>query len=82
MFTTLYHCPRTIALHENGPLHQSRRRYLEHHLHVVCRNSLSVWGKSNFCSVTSRFRQRKDISVAEQRIQDAVNDKIGIGPPD
>jgi hypothetical protein len=30
MFTTLYRCPRTIARHENGPLHESRQRYLEH----------------------------------------------------
>ena len=30
MFKTLYHCPRTIARHENGPLHESRRLYLEH----------------------------------------------------
>ncbi len=30
MFTTLYRCPRTIARHENGPLHESRRHYLEH----------------------------------------------------
>ena len=30
MFKTLYRCPRTVARHENGPLHESRRRYLEH----------------------------------------------------
>ena len=30
MFNTLYRCPRTVARHENGPLHESRRRYLEH----------------------------------------------------
>jgi hypothetical protein len=30
MFNTLYRCPRTIARHENGPLADSRRRYLEH----------------------------------------------------
>jgi hypothetical protein len=30
MFKTLYRCPRTIARHENGPLHESRSRYLEH----------------------------------------------------
>ena len=30
MFNTLYRCPRTIARHENGPLAESRRRYLEH----------------------------------------------------
>jgi hypothetical protein len=30
MFNTLYRCPRTIARHENGPLHESRRCYLEH----------------------------------------------------
>jgi len=30
MFKTLYRCPRTIVRHENGPLHESRRRYLEH----------------------------------------------------
>ena len=30
MFKTLYRCPRTVARHENGPLHGSRRRYLEH----------------------------------------------------
>jgi integrase/recombinase XerD len=29
MFTTVYRCPRTIARHENGPLAESRRRYLE-----------------------------------------------------
>jgi len=28
MFNTLYRCPRTIARHENGPSHESRRRYL------------------------------------------------------
>jgi hypothetical protein len=30
MFTNLYRCPRTIARHENGPLYESRHRYLEH----------------------------------------------------
>jgi hypothetical protein len=30
MFNTLYRCPRTVARHENGPLHESRRSYLEH----------------------------------------------------
>ena len=30
MFKTLYRCPRTIARHENGPLCESRRTYLEH----------------------------------------------------
>jgi integrase/recombinase XerD len=30
MFNILYRCPRTIARHENGPLHESRRSYLEH----------------------------------------------------
>ena len=30
MFKTLYGCPRTIARHENGPLCESRRTYLEH----------------------------------------------------
>jgi integrase/recombinase XerD len=30
MFHALYRCPRTIARHENGPLAESRRRYLEH----------------------------------------------------
>jgi integrase/recombinase XerD len=30
MFTILYRCPRTVARHENGPLNESRRRYLEH----------------------------------------------------
>jgi hypothetical protein len=30
MFNTLYRCSRTIARHENGPLDESRRRYLEH----------------------------------------------------
>jgi len=28
MFKTLYRCPRTIPRHENGPLNESRRRYL------------------------------------------------------
>jgi hypothetical protein len=30
MFNILYRCPRTVARHENGPLAESRRRYLEH----------------------------------------------------
>lgn len=30
MFKTLYRCPRTVARHENGPLYESRRAYLEH----------------------------------------------------
>jgi hypothetical protein len=30
MFKTLYRCPRTAARHENGPLAESRRSYLEH----------------------------------------------------
>jgi hypothetical protein len=30
MFKTLYRCPRTVTRHENGPLAESRRRYLEH----------------------------------------------------
>jgi hypothetical protein len=30
MFNILYRCPRTVARHENGPLHESRRLYLEH----------------------------------------------------
>ena len=30
MFNTLYRCSRTIARHENGPLAESRSRYLEH----------------------------------------------------
>jgi hypothetical protein len=30
MFTTLDPCPRTIACHENGPVQELRRRFLEH----------------------------------------------------
>src|SRR5450432_686292 len=30
MFKAIYSCPLTVARHENGPLHESRRRYLEH----------------------------------------------------
>jgi hypothetical protein len=30
MFNILYRCPRTVARHKNGPLHESRRRYLDH----------------------------------------------------
>ena len=30
MFNTLYRCPRAVARHENAPLAESRRRYLEH----------------------------------------------------
>lgn len=30
MFKTLYRCPRTITRHENRPLYESRRKYLEH----------------------------------------------------
>jgi hypothetical protein len=30
MFKTLHRCPRTVARHENGPLAEARRRYLEH----------------------------------------------------
>lgn len=30
MFNSLYRCPRTIARHENGPLRDSRVRYLQH----------------------------------------------------
>src|SRR4029077_1013738 len=30
MFNILYRCPRTVARHEHGPLHESRRLYLEH----------------------------------------------------
>jgi hypothetical protein len=30
MFKTLYRCLRTIARHENGPIYESRRIYLEH----------------------------------------------------
>ena len=30
MFNILYRCPRTVARHQNGPLHESRRCYLEH----------------------------------------------------
>jgi hypothetical protein len=30
MFNILYRCPRTVARHENGQLHESRRSYLEH----------------------------------------------------
>lgn len=30
MFRTIYSCPLTVARHENGPLYESRRRYLEH----------------------------------------------------
>jgi hypothetical protein len=30
MFKILYRCPRTIARHENGPLNESRRTYLQH----------------------------------------------------
>ncbi len=30
MFKTLYRCPRTVGRHDNGPLRESRLRYLEH----------------------------------------------------
>ena len=30
MFKTLYSCPLTVARHENAPLYESRRRYLDH----------------------------------------------------
>jgi integrase/recombinase XerD len=30
MFKTLYSCPLTVTRHENGPLHEARRRYLDH----------------------------------------------------
>ena len=30
LFNTVYRGPRTVARHENGPVHVSRRLYLEH----------------------------------------------------
>jgi hypothetical protein len=30
MFNTLYRCPRIAVCHKNGPLAESRCRYLEH----------------------------------------------------
>jgi hypothetical protein len=48
MFNILYRCPRTVARRENGPLHESRRRYLEHLLPRGRRCTLSGAQRGSF----------------------------------
>ena len=51
MFKTLYCCPRTIARHENGPLCESRRAYLEHlAAQGSSRKTLRVAAEFTYCA--------------------------------
>lgn len=74
MFNILYRCPRTIARHENGPLYESRRRYLEHlaaqgaALHAITAAAgviyrAAIWMKLDESSPV----ERKDIERAAKR---------------
>jgi hypothetical protein len=74
MFETLYRCPRTVARHEHGPLHESRLRYLEHlaaqgaALHTITAAAgaiyrAAIWMKlDESCPV-----ERKDVERAAKR---------------
>jgi hypothetical protein len=74
MFKTLYRCPRTVARHENGPLHESRLRYLEHLaaqgavLHTITAAACiiyraAIWMKLDESSPV----ERKDVERAAER---------------
>jgi hypothetical protein len=74
MFKTLYRCQRTVARHENGPLHESRRHYLEHlaaqgaALHTITAAAgviyrAAIWMKLDESSPV----ERKDVERAAKR---------------
>ena len=74
MFKTLHRCPRTVARHENGPLHESRLRYLEHlaaqgaALHTITAAAgiiyrAAIWMKLD----ESGPVERKDVERAAER---------------
>ncbi len=74
MFNILYRCPRTVARHEHGPLHESRRLYLEHlSVHEAALHTLrgaagiiycaAIWMKLDDSSPV----ERKEVECAAKR---------------
>ena len=74
MFKTLYRCPRTIARHENGPLADSRRLYLEHlaaqgaALHTIRAAAGTIYRATTLMKLDeSGPVERKDVERAAKR---------------
>jgi hypothetical protein len=74
MFKTLYRCPRTVARHENGPLADSRRRYLEHlaaqgaALHTIRAAAGTIYRATMMMNLDeSSPVERKDVERAAER---------------
>jgi hypothetical protein len=74
MFKTLYRCPRTVARHVNGPLHESRRRYLEHlaaqgaALHTIRAAAGVIYRAAIWMKLDESGRvERKDVERAAKR---------------
>ena len=74
MFKPLYRCPRTVARHENGPLHESRLRYLEHlaaqgaALHTITAAAGIIYSAAIWMNLDeSGPVERKDVERAAER---------------
>lgn len=82
MFKILYRCPRTIARHENGPLNEPRRAYLEHlAAQGSSRRTLRVTAEVIYrAAVTMRLdsSRRVERSEVEQAAKDWATRPYGI----
>jgi hypothetical protein len=74
MFRTIYSCPLTVARHENGPLHESRRRYLEHLSKEGASRSMLLRASGVMCRAAIRMKLDESSPVEETAVARAAQE--------
>jgi integrase/recombinase XerD len=74
MFKAIYSCPLTVARHENGPLHESRRRYLEHLSKEGASRSMLLRASAVMYRAAVRMKLDESSPVAEAAVAKAAKE--------
>ena len=74
MFKTLYSCPLTVARHENAPLHESRRRYLDHLAKEGASRSMLVRASGVIYRATVRMNLDESSPVEQTTVASAARE--------
>lgn len=72
MFKAIYSCSLTVARHEDGPLHESRRRYLEHLANEGASRSMLVHASGVMYRAAMRMKLDESSPVEETAVTRAA----------
>jgi len=73
MFETLFHYPRVLARHVNGPLADERRLYLQHRAQAGTPRSTLLRFANELLVVSSTLRWKPGRSIGARQLQSAAN---------